>query len=33
MWMRVSAAEDESDGQSQAMFLNWKKAVLVIFFM
>ncbi len=28
-WIRVSAAEKESDGQGRAMFFRWKKAVLV----
>lgn len=26
-WIRVSAAEKESDGQRQPIFLRWKKAV------
>ena len=29
-WIRVSAADKESDGQRCAIFLRWKKAVLVI---
>ena len=32
-WIRVSAAEKESDGWSWAMFLRWKNAVLVIWLM
>ena len=33
MSMKVSAAEEESDRQSQAMFFRWKKAVLVFWLM
>ncbi len=32
-WMRVSAAETVSEGRRRAMFLRWKKAVLVMWVM
>ncbi len=32
-WMRVSAAEKVSEGRRRAMFLRWKKAVLVMWVM
>ena len=33
MWRGVLAAEEEREGRVRAMFLRWKKAVLVMWLM